>query len=181
MRELKIRGIVGSALSLFASLAGLACLLLPMLFEPPAHTIYSVYQSIFNIADVSAILGVDAIYYTVATALMISFEVLMIVIAILSFISLIGACANKKNLSMAIALRTIAIIAAVVASLATIFLILYFIVNNYTATQFGIGTVIALAASLIGVAGSWVMPSKSRLRRPVEDHKISGTEERKVI
>lgn len=176
MHELKVRGIVGSVLSLFAGVAGLALMCLPMLFEPPVHSIYSVYESIFNIHNVSAILGVDAIYYTVATALMIAFALLMIVTVILSIISLIGACTNKKGLSMAVALRVIALLAAVVASLATVFLILYFIVNNYTETQFGLGTILPLAASLIGVAGSWVMPSATRLRRPVDDNTISGQE-----
>lgn len=176
MHELKIRGIVGSVLSLFAGAAGLALMCLPMLFEPPVHTIYSVYESIFNIADVSAILGVDAIYYTIATALMIAFALLMIVTIILSIISLAGACTNKKALSMAIALRVIVLLAAVVASVATILLILYFIVNNYTETAFGLGTILPLAAALIGVAGSWVIPSVARLRRPTGNAEVAPQE-----
>lgn len=174
MHELKIRGIVGSVLSLFAGIAGLAFMCLPMLFEPPVHAIYTVYESIFNIADVSAVLGVDAIYYTIATALMIAFALLMIVAIVLSIISLIGACINKKAMSMAIALRVIVLLAAVVSSAATAFLILYFIVNNSTETSFGLGTILPLAVALIGVAGSWVMPSAARLRRPVENVEVSA-------
>lgn len=173
MNELKKRGVVGSVLTLFAGAAGLALMCLPMLFEPPVHTIYSVYESIFNINDVSAILGTDAIYYTVATALMIAFGVLMIATVLLSIISLIGACANKKGMSMAISLRVILLLAAVVGSIATAFLLLYFIVNNYTETAFGLGTILPLVASLVGVAGSWVMPSASKLRKPSEEVAVS--------
>lgn len=174
MDELKIRSIVGSSLSLFGGVLALALMFLPMLFEPPAHSIYSVYESIFNIGDVSAILGVDAIYYTVATALMIVFALLMLAAIALSIVSLIGACTNKKTLSMAISLRVILLIAAVVASISTIFLILYFVVNNFTSTSFGLGTILPLVASLLGVAGSWVLPSVKRLKLPAPDHNVSG-------
>lgn len=176
MNELKVRGIVGSVLCLFASVGGLALMFLPMLVEVPTHTIYSVYYSIFGIANVSAILGTDAIYYTVSTAFMIAFMVLMVAVAVLSILTLVGACKNKKNLSMAISLRVVTLIASVIASIATTFLLLYFTVNNYTETTFGLGTILPLAISLIGIAGAWVAPSASRLRRPVDDHPVSEQE-----
>lgn len=174
MHELKNRGIIGSVLSLVAGIAGLALMCLPMLFEPPVHTIYSVYESIFNISDVSAILGADAVCYIIATAMMIGFAVLMIAIIVLSIISLIGACTNKKGMSMAVSLRATSLFAAVVASIATIFLVLYFVINNYTETAFGIGTIMPLLASLIGVAGSWVMPSAAKLRKSIDVNTVSG-------
>ncbi len=176
MNELKVRGIVGSVLCLFASICGLALMFLPMLFEPPTHAIYSVYYSIFHINTVSAILGTDAIYYTVATAFMIAFMILMVAIIVLSILTLVGACKNKKNLSMAISLRVVTLIASVIASIATTFLLLYFTVNNYTQTTFGLGTILPLVVSLIGIAGAWVAPSATRLRRPVDEHPVNGQE-----
>lgn len=174
MHELKNRGIIGSVLSLVAGISGLALMCLPMLFEPPAHTIFSVYESIFNISDVSAVLGADAVYYIVATAFMIGFAVLMIATIVLSIVSLIGACTNRKGMSMAISLRAISLFAAVVASVATIFLILYFITNNYTETAFGLGTIMPLLASLIGVAGSWILPSAAKLRKSIDINTVGG-------
>lgn len=180
MDNLKSRGIIGSSLSIFSAVLGIVLMCLPMLFEPPAHTIYSVFGSIFNIGEISAILGEDAIYYIIATVFMIVFALLMVAVLVLSIISLVGVCTNRKAMSMAISMRVITLVAAVVASFATMFLLLYFIVNNYTETSFGIGTILPLVASFIGIAGSWVMPSVSRLRKPVNENSTSEQTNNKI-
>ena len=159
MKSLITRGIVGSALALFGAVASLAFFALPMLVEVPGKTLYSVFGSIFKINDIYSTLGSSGLMYLISTILMIMFAIVALANIALAIVSLVGVCKKKYSHSMALAIRCLSLFNSVLASVATILLVLYISQNNLTATTFGVGTIIPLAMSLIVVAGSFTLPS----------------------
>ena len=159
MKELKIRGLISNIITILVSLLSLGLLALPMLIDNPSYGIYTGYESIFNIKNVSEVLGTDGKFYIASSVFMLIFMLLTIALVVLSIISLIGIKIGKIKLSMSFSMRIISIIASVMALIATIFLICYFNVNNYTGTRFGYATIIPFVLSLLCVASSFVSPT----------------------
>ncbi len=178
MRDLKIRGLVGSIISLAAGVVSFVFLALPMLVEIPGHTLYSVFYSIFRLGEVSNTLGVDGNLYVASTALMIVFMIVSLAIVVLSILSIVAVCTKKYDLDMAIGLRCLTLINAVIATIATTLLLLYFSQNNLVDTTFGVGPIVELAVALISVGGAFVLPSniafysKMRLEEKIAQEQI---------
>ncbi len=170
MRTLRIRGLVGSIISLCAGLLGIAFLFLPMLVETNGNVIYSVFGSILKVNEIGKLFGGEGIMYVASVAMMIVFTLISFALIALSISTLIGVCNKKYNLSMAIAMRVLSLFAAIVASIATTLLLLYFSLNSFTATTFGVGPIISIAVALIGVAGAFVLPSAGRFAKTMKQN-----------
>lgn len=160
MKALKIRGIVGSVLVILGALVGVTTLALPMLIDTGKnYVIYTGFESIFGIQSVTDTLGKEGNLYVAAAACMVAFMVAMFALLVLGILSLISACTNKEKLSMAVSMRTITLISAIIASSASICLVMYFVVNALPRTGFGLATIVPLVFSLIAVAGAFTCPS----------------------
>ena len=182
MKALKIRSLVGSIVGMVTSLACVLLLFLPMLVEVKNAenssnlVLYNVFESMFNIGEVSQTLGAEGTFYIVATVMMMAFFALSIVSFVLNVLSLVGACLFDSQpkvagkLNMAIALRALSLLTAVLGTIATILLVLYFESNGLTHTTFGYGTIVPLVVSLLGVGAAFTL--SSNFERRVLENKL---------
>lgn len=171
MKELKIRGLVGSIVGMVVSLLCIGLLFLPMLVEVAAapatsdNVLYNVFQSMFLISEVSQTLGTQGALYVASSVVMIVFFILMVAMFVLSLLTLIGATLPEKKqnvsnkLNMALPMRIISLILAIIGTVATILLIFYFENNHLPSTTFGYGTIIPAALSLLTIGAGFTIPS----------------------
>ena len=169
MRTLKIRGIVGNAILVLMSALMISFIFMPMLADKNGVQVFSIAESMFDMNNITQILGDNSLYYILAGAFMIAYLIFSIALFVMAVISLVGSCLDKPRLSLAIGTRALSLAAAVVSSISIIFLVFYHQSSGVTSTTFGYGVFVALALSFIAIASSFVAPTKRHLFKVLEN------------
>ena len=176
MKALKIRGLIGSILGIVMSLLSIFLLFLPMLVETQAgaatqdNVIYSVFDSMFKIGAVSETLGTEGTLYIISSACMIVFFALSLVMLCLSILTLVSFCLSEgkakvsEKLNMSLSLKVLSLITAVIGTIATVLLVLYFSANDLLQTTFGYGTIVPLVVSLLNIGSAFTIPTNKEIK-----------------
>lgn len=169
MKELKIRAIVGNAVLVLASVLMISFIFMPMLADTNGSAVYSIADSMFDMNNISQVLGENSLYYILSGAFMIAYFIFAISTFVMAVISLVGACLDRPRLSLALGTRTLTLAAAVVCSISIIFLALHHQSHGIVTTTFGYGLFVELAISFLGVGASFTAPTKRHFFKVLEN------------
>lgn len=169
MRDLKIRGIVGNAILVLVSALMISFIFMPMLADNNGVQVYSIAESMFDMNNITQILGDNSLYYILAGAFMIAYLIFSVALFVMGVVSLVGSCLDRPRLSLAIGTRALSLAAAVICSISIIFLVFYHQSNGIYSTTFGYGIFVELALSFIAIGSSFVAPTKAHLFKVLEN------------